>query len=160
MLLSNHRLLVPIVALLAALTVASIPASGPLARRTGTGRGVTFLFLLGVAGVLSVTLPFDIRYYGFLSCAVQNPFQTASVREPQNYLNAVLYFPAAFFGHLAFRRAFTVTAVLATGSASIEILQMFGERACSTTDVAFNVLGGVAGVTAAQVLVTLRGSTV
>ncbi|GHE42558.1 hypothetical protein GCM10017673_50990 [Streptosporangium violaceochromogenes] len=65
-------------------------------------------------------------------------------------MNAVLYFPPAFFGRLALRRPFTVTAVLATGSLIIEIPRMFGERVGGTTGVAFDVLGVVAGVMTAQ----------
>ncbi|MBB2914884.1 glycopeptide antibiotics resistance protein [Streptosporangium becharense] len=158
-LLSNHDLLIPIAFFLGILLIITIPVSGWLARRTGSARWLTFMFLLGGAGVLAITLPLHVNYYGFLSCVIQNPLQAANVWDSQNYLNAVLYFPVALFGHLVFRRTFVTIAILASGSAAIETIQMFSDRVCSTTDFIFNLIGGLAGIITARILVMATHKT-
>lgn len=151
-LLSNRNLLLSVAIPLAALLVASIPASRWLARRTGSDRRLTFMFFLGSAGVLAATLPLQVRYYGFLHCVIENPVQAFNIRDPQNHLNIALYFPVAFFGNLIFRRPFLFAIILGSASATIEVAQMFADRACSTDDFALNVIGGIAGIVAAQTL--------
>ncbi|WP_424534398.1 VanZ family protein [Sphaerisporangium viridialbum] len=146
--------MIPVASILVALVIASIPASRWLARRTGAGRGVSFIFFLGGAGVLAATLPYRINYYGFLFCEVHGLFGMANLWDPQNYLNTALYVPPAFFGYLVFRRPVVLALGLAAGSAVIEALQMFSDRVCSTTDFTFNVIGSVVGIAAARILTT------
>ncbi|MFF4776466.1 VanZ family protein [Microtetraspora fusca] len=156
--LSNYTLWVPTVSLMAVFLLAAVLLSKWISGRTGSNRGLVFLFLAGVAGVLSITLPLRFEFVGLHHCSIENPLDLGNLADPQNYLNLFLYTPAAFFGQLVFRRGYRLVASFAATSAAIEFMQMFSpDRSCTSSDFVLNACGSVIGVLAAQLALMLVG---
>ncbi len=144
--LSNHDLWMPVALLFAVLAGLSIPLSGKAAVLFDANRLVTFCSLLCLAAVPALTMPTQISSHAGRFCTAGGLPEIASIADPQNFLNMLLYAPPAFLGVLVTRRLSMVVTGLAAVSVSIELMQLLSDqRNCNSTDVIFNVLGALAG---------------
>lgn len=144
--LSNRDLWLPVVCLLTVLFWLSIPLSGKVAPLFHANRLMTFLWLFCVAVIPAFTLPTRFSSHGRGSCTIGGLPEVASIADPQNFLNVLLYVPPAFLGIRVTRHLPGVVAGLAVTSVSMEIAQLFADqRNCNSTDLVFNVLGALAG---------------
>lgn len=133
--------------------------SNPLARRFGWRPVPTMAALLGLAMVVSVTLPKDGHRVGSVAaCLPKDPGDAVSAfgrlgGSLENLLNVAMLMPFAAAAVLATRRVLPIALLVLVLPAVIELIQtQVPGRQCSPSDYLANVLGALIAVAVGALL--------
>lgn len=154
-LLASNPALVRVLVVVGVLVCAGV---GLILYRAGRTRVLSVLAILGLVGVLALTLsPSDGPRYAF--CTVQFSIPFAGI---DTLANLVMTLPLALFAALRFGRRIRALAVFAAVSglaALIELVQALVPvigRSCDTDDWFMNTIGAALGVALAIMIMTFR----
>jgi VanZ family protein len=147
--------------------VVALIAAGPVARRLATSRSTAFLLVLGIAGVLAITLipqPVAARPPADAGCLIPDlalPAQGRLFTFNDESLNVALFVPLGFaLGLLVGHPGFAPLAVFAVALPwLVEAVQLAVPplgRACQSGDLTANLLGLLFGVAIAFVVDLVR----